>query len=623
MTLTGYKTAGDTAIDAAADLAGVTSAARQATAGMFAVVRDLANARGLAHNDLTNALATYVQANYTPENWTTLTGFKTAGDTAIDAAADLAAVSAAQNTATTGMASVQTIAQTLVAAKVTAKDALTIALANYTQANYTSANWTTLTGFKTAGDTAIDAAANLAAVNAAQNTATTGMAGVVKDLYNAKVNAKGVLTTALATYTEGNYSPANWTTLTGFKTAGDTAIDAAADLAAVSAAQIAATTGMAGVKTIAQETKFITASAGLHGTITPVGDVAVAPGANQAFVIEAAPNYHVADVLVDNLSVGAVTNYPFTNVTANHTIIASFEINNYTVVYDGNGSTSGTVPTDASSPYDYNSTVTVLDNTGLLAKTGYSFVGWNTAADGNGTDYSSTATFAMGDANVTLYAKWSLLPPAIVSTRVFYNNSTWDGDADASANDDLAIATDKAVLLAGGTATFANYTSYTKGINGIMIDVLNLPSTPAADDFTFKTGNNNTPADWSAAAVPTITTRVMVDNVTRITLIWADNSIKKTWLQVTVKANPATTGLNTPYVFYFGNAPSDCGNSPTDAMVNATDQLAARSHTTGTDLASITDKYDYNRDKTVDNTDVVAARNSATSPVTMLNLIKP
>ena len=42
------------------------------------------------------------------------------------------------------------------------------------------------------------------------------------------------------------------------------------------------------------------------------------------FTITPDTGYHVADVLVDGASVGAVTSYPFTNVTANHTIAASF-----------------------------------------------------------------------------------------------------------------------------------------------------------------------------------------------------------------------------------------------------------------------------------------------------------
>jgi uncharacterized repeat protein (TIGR02543 family) len=76
------------------------------------------------------------------------------------------------------------------------------------------------------------------------------------------------------------------------------------------------------------------------------------------------------------------------------------------VTYNDNGSTSGVVPTD-SQGYLPGATVTVLDNSGTLAKTGYVFNGWNTAADGSGTSYQPGATFSYA-APVTLYAKWSV-----------------------------------------------------------------------------------------------------------------------------------------------------------------------------------------------------------------------
>jgi Listeria/Bacterioides repeat len=84
------------------------------------------------------------------------------------------------------------------------------------------------------------------------------------------------------------------------------------------------------------------------------------------------------------------------------------------VSYDGNGSTSGTVPADANK-YAQNATVTVLDNTGSLAKSGYAFSGWNTAKDGSGTSYTAGATFAMGTADVVLYATWSKVPTYTVT----------------------------------------------------------------------------------------------------------------------------------------------------------------------------------------------------------------
>lgn len=81
----------------------------------------------------------------------------------------------------------------------------------------------------------------------------------------------------------------------------------------------------------------------------------------------------------------------------------------YTVTYNGNSSTGGTAPIDASSPYFSGNTVTVLGNTGSLVKSGFTFSGWNTAADGSGTAYAATGsvTFTMPSSDVTLYAQWT------------------------------------------------------------------------------------------------------------------------------------------------------------------------------------------------------------------------
>src|SRR5207245_7805052 len=75
------------------------------------------------------------------------------------------------------------------------------------------------------------------------------------------------------------------------------------------------------------DTYTITATAGANGSITPSGAVTLNPGANQTFTIAAAAGYHIADVLVDGVSAGAVASYTFTNVPASHTIAASFAVN--------------------------------------------------------------------------------------------------------------------------------------------------------------------------------------------------------------------------------------------------------------------------------------------------------
>ena len=56
------------------------------------------------------------------------------------------------------------------------------------------------------------------------------------------------------------------------------------------------------------------------------------------------------------------------------------------------------------------SIVTVLGNSGNLVKAYHGFEGWNTQADGNGATYTQGGTFAMGNSDVILYARWTPLP---------------------------------------------------------------------------------------------------------------------------------------------------------------------------------------------------------------------
>lgn len=69
----------------------------------------------------------------------------------------------------------------------------------------------------------------------------------------------------------------------------------------------------------------ITATADEHGSISPSGAVTVKRDESQSFTITPDSGYRIADVKVDGESVGAVASYTFENVTANHTIEATFE----------------------------------------------------------------------------------------------------------------------------------------------------------------------------------------------------------------------------------------------------------------------------------------------------------
>ena len=103
----------------------------------------------------------------------------------------------------------------------------------------------------------------------------------------------------------------------------------------------------------------------------------------------------------------------------------------YSVTYDANGASSGTLPTDANT-YATAATVTVLGNTGSLTKTGYTFTGWNSAANGSGTHYGET--FAMGSANVTLYAEWKTPYEAWATDYASGQTAEKDANNDGVAN---------------------------------------------------------------------------------------------------------------------------------------------------------------------------------------------
>jgi glucose/arabinose dehydrogenase len=218
-------------------------------------------------------------------------------------------------------------------------------------------------------------------------------------------------------------------------------------------------------------------------------------------------------------------------------------------------------------------------------------------------------------------------PTTVVGRKLFYNDSRYDGNSGAiNSADDNAIAGDKVAYRAeSGPATFANVSSYSKGINGIMIDVSGNLGPISAADFIFRTGNNNTPSAWTAAPAPlsiVVRPRAGAGNSSRVEITWANGAIQKKWLEVILRGNDATggndprTGLATSDVFFFGSAVADSGerDTATGATVDGNDELAARNHPAPLPSnVPVTNPYDYNRDAIVDGNDGLLARNNPTN----------
>ncbi|HMD69343.1 MAG TPA: InlB B-repeat-containing protein [Chitinivibrionales bacterium] len=231
--------------------------------------------------------------------------------------------------------------------------------------------------------------------------------------------------------------------------------------------------------------------------------------------------------------------------TANVSLYAVWTQNpTYTVTYNGNGNTAGTVPADANS-YQQGASVTVQGNAGNLARAGYTFAGWNTAADGSGTSYAGAATFNIGASNVTLYAVWTQNPTYTV---VYTGNGSTGGTAptDANAYQQGAVVNVKgnAGSLVRAGYTFAGWNTASDG-----------GGTSYAGGATLTMGNANVTlyAVWTQN--PTYTVAYNGNGSTGGTVPTDANAYQQLDL-VTVKANTGNL-VRTGYTFAGWNSESD------------------------------------------------------------------
>jgi ELWxxDGT repeat protein len=248
-----------------------------------------------------------------------------------------------------------------------------------------------------------------------------------------------------------------------------------------------------------------------------------------------------------------------------------------------------------------------------------------TSSSPGSTTSSTPGTVALGsslyffaDDGVHGRELWKYTPdvPVVVTSRqVFYNNSAFDGrDPAATAADLGAIAPDKTAMVPGAAASFANVTSYLKGINGVLVGFAGMPpATLTADDFDLRVSTDPAGNAWTAAPAPAAVV-LLPDptgaNIARYALTWPDGAIRNTWLKVTVKANERT-GLAMSDEFYFGNLVGETGDgagAPLFMRVTALDLAATRQKLFS--AAPVSAATDFNRDGKVNALDLAILRGS-------------
>ena len=241
--------------------------------------------------------------------------------------------------------------------------------------------------------------------------------------YNGNGNTGGTVPTDPAAYVTGATVTVKTNSGTLVKTSATFAgWNTAADGSGTSyAAASTFTMGSANVTLYATWTVNPTYAVTYNGNGNTGGTVPIDPGAyvtgatvtvktNSGTLVKTSATFAGWNTAADGSGTSYAAASNFTMGSANVTLYATWTVNpTYTVTYSGNGNTAGTVPTDPGA-YVTGATATVKMNSGTLVKTGATFAGWNTAADGSGTSYAAASTFTMGSANVTLYATWTVNP---------------------------------------------------------------------------------------------------------------------------------------------------------------------------------------------------------------------
>jgi hypothetical protein len=182
--------------------------------------------------------------------------------------------------------------------------------------------------------------------------------------------------------------------------------------------------------TFATRTYLLAASAGANGAISPSGNINVASGANQTFSMTPNTGYHVANVLIDGASQGALGSYTFYSVVASHTISATFAINQYviTTTPGANGTIS---PASPSVNHGANQSFTITPNSGYVVS--------SVSADGGSVGAVTSYTFSNVTAAHTLAAGFA--PSAGTTFTVVSASSPSAGTVDVVFSNNVNGAT--------------------------------------------------------------------------------------------------------------------------------------------------------------------------------------
>ena len=203
------------------------------------------------------------------------------------------------------------------------------------------------------------------------------------------------------------------------------------------------------------------------------------------------------------------------NPTANATYYAYYKANQYTVKFDANGGTGSM----SNQSYAYGVSQALTAN--AFTRTGYTFEGWNTKADGTGTSYTdnqSVSNLSSTDgATITLYAQWAEIPANNHNITYTTQATGWTyGNSNPTTAEEGAIVTFEVIPTPGYTVTVTSSdVSLSKNDNTYTFTMptkdvtINVSATEKTHDVTisYKCGDQTIQANGTATAVGEITAK--------------------------------------------------------------------------------------------------------------------
>jgi uncharacterized repeat protein (TIGR02543 family) len=264
------------------------------------------------------------------------------------------------------------------------------------------------------------------------------------------------------------------------------------------------------------------------------------------------------------------------------------------VVYSANGADSGTVPDTQTKTRG--SALTLAANPGNLTRAGYIFAGWNTAADGSGSEYAAGATYT-ADAALALYAMWTAKSSSVTTLAsglsassfgdsVVFTATVTPGTATGTVTFKDGGATLGTGTLSGGVATFGT-SGLGLGNHGITAEYcgdggFNASASAALSQAVWsgaaQSGNWSDPATWSSGVVPEAGTDVVIGAGTTVTVDASTAALGNLRIlgtltvpgaqTITVSGNLTNNGTFNPGAGYVLSGPCGSG-APTTATFPA------------------------------------------------------